>query len=190
VRKSSRGAPAGLPPAAEPVRIADDISFQPTTSMVRARSDFWCAYRDDPRVAPANVTADEAAQMANAPAIKKWWSVPGFKPWFLQQDSWRKDTEFAFSLWAEEAAKRLQRPDMLATKEFTALGRTLAEVTQKLRGEPPKERDPFAGMSRDQLRAALEPMIRELGFVPDPAQLPPAPPSGSGEGSDGSGQQG
>jgi hypothetical protein len=169
MRRSSRGAAPG---GESRIRAPEYLGYEPTDGQLKAKSEFWAKFRDDPAMDPKHLGPMAIAELIDAPSLTTWWKEPGFRTWFLDGEEWRGDIEFATALWAKEAAARMMRADAMSDKDFVAYGKLLAEVSGRMprggagagAGKPPKQLTEAEAMAQFVAAAKL------MGFTP-PAHL-------------------
>ncbi len=171
-RRSSMGAAAaaaGIPDDDSIKRASEFLGYEPTPGQRVVKAAFWAAWRDDPSVDPARLTAADVGKYVDAPSIDKWWRDSGFRDWFLNKEEWRAKAEAATGLWLDQIYRRLAS-GMMSDKDLVGVGKLLTEVTNKIpRATDPKQKQ--LGMTEAEARAVLEAAGRQLGWQP-PAALP------------------
>ena len=73
--------------------IVSDIVFMPESSMIPVKIKFWHKFSQVALADPDNVTREMAAQYSNDNRVTRWWSRPGFKEWFLNEDEFKQNLE-------------------------------------------------------------------------------------------------
>lgn len=73
--------------------IVSDLVFLPDEKMIPVKVKFWHKYSQSAVVDTANVTRELAIKYTDDNRLTRWWSVPGFQEWFLNDDEFRQNTE-------------------------------------------------------------------------------------------------
>ena len=95
------------------VEIVQSSSFIPTNAMIRRRGEFWrkCSNPD----VDSDTELKQVIELGASSIITRWWSIPGFREWFLNKD-WNKHEAEAL---LQAAMKRVA--DILRDEEDTGL---------------------------------------------------------------------
>ncbi len=164
MRKSSRGV-TGMPSDNVAVRAPMYLGFEPNEAQMKVKAAFWSAWRDDPTVDPAKLTAAAVANLTDAPTIETWWRQDGFRQWFCNKDEWRQELEFSFALWQQKVRERLVS-SVLADKDLISLGKLLAEMSNRM----PKSAGPIDKKAREltdaEARDAVAKAALSMGWTP------------------------
>lgn len=106
--------------------------FSPNAQQKKCKAAFWSRYTPGPSTPlPENMTLAFAQELTNAASLKKWWSEPGFLPWFLNQSEAREQVEYLFDR-SLEVAEELLNSDTAKAGEKVALIKFLAELAGKM----------------------------------------------------------
>lgn len=106
--------------------------FEPTLGQRRAKANFWTAWQEDPTVDPELMTADTAARLAGNRTVRRWWSEPGFKAWFMNKEEQRQRMEYLFELSMDAAESILTNEDPKAQGARVQLIKHMSELADKM----------------------------------------------------------
>lgn len=133
--------------------------FSASASQRRCKASFWARYLSSPTTpSPGDVSLAFAQEITGSAGLKKWWSEPGFRNWFLNRDEAREQMEYLFDR-SLEVAEDLLNSDTAKPGEKVALIKFLAELAGKM----PKQSnitekfadDDISKMDENQLKAYL-----------------------------------
>jgi hypothetical protein len=106
-RKSS-----GLPPQTERVaQVMDDLLFCPSPDQRQVKAAFWAKYQQTPLISVDKVTASFVQKLIPDSRLPRWWSMYGFKEWFLNEDEFRQRLEYIAHLGLDALEAILTDPD-------------------------------------------------------------------------------
>ncbi len=151
----------------------EELSFRPTDAQIRAKSQFWQRFSENPICDASQIDLPSVLQLVNDSRMNRWWSMSGFQAWFCNQGEWRE-------LMETTAYKALQKLDEIISmpSEGKIVGaqvnaiKLLFEAGRKM---PPRQAPKqeyldgkVAGMSSIQLkeflhknRAILLPLLQD-----------------------------
>lgn len=124
---------SGLTAIDKLANLKDDLLFLPSPVHRRAKSKFW-ARHDSLLGGPGTPSAAEVMEITGEPGIKKWWSVPGFKEWFLNKDEARERLEYLYMIALDSAESVLLDPDANANAKVQ-----MVKVIAQLAGKEPEK---------------------------------------------------
>lgn len=117
--------------------------FEPSMGQRRAKANFWTAWQDDPTLDPELMTADTAARLSGNRTVRRWWTEPGFKAWFMNKDEQRQRLEYLFELSMDAAEDILTNSDPKAQGARVQLIKHMSELANKM---PSKSNSLGAGL--------------------------------------------
>lgn len=145
---------------------SSDLTFAPTPDMRRAKAAFWSKMTDTGTV--DEVTLAAAEQLVSDRRLTKWWSLPGFAPWFQNKDEFRERLEYLADVALDSLEQVLTDPDANAGAKV-ASAKLVLEAASKM---PKKETDAPSSRLAAMSRLELEDYVRKnLKFLTTP---PPA----------------
>lgn len=107
-RKSS----GGLPPNTERVaQVVDDLLFCPSPDQRQVKAAFWAKYQQAPLLDIDKITAAFVQKLIPDSRLPRWWSMYGFKEWFLNEDEFRQRLEYIAHLGLDALEAILTDPD-------------------------------------------------------------------------------
>lgn len=110
MRKSSQS--NGQPPQTEKVtQILDDLIFAPTADQRAVKAAFWAKYANAPLLSVEKITAAYVSKLVPDSRLARWWSLYGFKEWFLNEDEFRQRIEYIAHLGLDALEAILTDPD-------------------------------------------------------------------------------
>lgn len=108
-RQSSNG---GKPPQTERVaQVIDDLIFAPTPDQRSVKAAFWAKYANAPLMDTSKITAAYVHKLIPDSRLPRWWSLYGFKEWFLNEDEFRQRIEYIAHLALDAMEAILTDPD-------------------------------------------------------------------------------
>ncbi len=133
---------------------AADI-YRPTPDQRLVKAEFLTALKDGPH--PEKITAAFAVQVTDRSVIEKWWSVEGFRQWFLDSQAFENRAEAyassALEIAHEIAVTGVRDGDRLAAAKL------LIDIAGKIKKVAPETR--FLDSSIPDDPAKLDEYIRK-----------------------------
>lgn len=108
-------------------KIADEIIFQPSPLQQTLKAQFWARASSNPFIDKTNLTLADVQEHVPDPKLKKYWSVPGFKEWFSNQDENRERLDYLWMVGLDAAEMILRDPAAQASAKVNLI-KTLAEI--------------------------------------------------------------
>lgn len=134
--------------------IACDLTYIPSDDERRVKASFWKRFTDTPICNPNAITLAAAQSLLNDSRLDRWWSKPGFKEWFANQEEWRERAEYIAQLALGVFENLLTDPATQAATKYAA-----ARDALKLTGKFQPTGD---GKSTDEMTPAeLRHLIRQ-----------------------------
>lgn len=143
--------------------LADKAIFEPSIPQKKVKARFWTRYQPGPFTSSESITAAFIAKITGSTGIRGWWSKPGFKDWFLNQDEQKEKINFLFDKALLSLEQILDNPDANPNAKINGI-KMLAEMTGYL-GKKPVEKfadDDINKMSESQLVAFIEKTGRKV----------------------------
>lgn len=146
--------------ATEAVSTAlDELSFQPAPLHQQMKAQFWSRYVPNPFESRENISLASVQEVVSDARLRRYWHVPGFKEWFINQDEGKERLEYLWMVGLDTAEQILRDPAVNAGAKTNML-KLLAEVTGRLvRGSNKDEKFSDAAvnsMSKDELEKWLK----------------------------------
>lgn len=140
--------------------MTEDLLFLPNPRHRQVKARFWARY--DSLMAPVDkLTASAVIQITEEPVVARWWSLPGFKEWFLNQDEARERLEYLYMLALDTAESVLANPDSNDNAKVQ-----MVKVIAQLAGKEPRGQvyadDDIQKMGPEQLRAFIKKVAPKL----------------------------
>ena len=94
-------------------KLADNILFEPTATQSKIKAKFWSRYHPGPFDSPSDgkITLATALEVTGSTSLRKYWSQPGFREWFLNRDEEREKLKYLFNKALDSAEKILDNPE-------------------------------------------------------------------------------
>lgn len=151
-----------LPTPTEVSKLAalrEDLLFMPNPAHRRAKCQFWARYGGLGKVNPSQA---QVLEITKEPGIAKWWSLPGFKEWFFNQDEARERLEYLYMLALDSAEELLLNPNSNDNAKVQAI-----KVIANLAGKEPSKNESYIDaeiqrMDSAKLKAYIEKHTRQL----------------------------
>lgn len=70
-------------------RMSEEL-FKPVDPMIRAKSQFWTRFSENPVSDVQSINMAVVSTFVSDSRLEKWWNIPGFQDWFLNQLEWRE----------------------------------------------------------------------------------------------------
>lgn len=144
--------------------MTEDLLFIPNPRHRQVKAKFWARY-DSLMVSPDKITAAAAIDLTSETTIARWWSLPGFKDWFLNQDEARERLEYLYMLALDTAEQVLANPDSNDNAKVQ-----MVKVIAQLAGKEPKAQvfadDDINKMDAEKLKAYIEKVAPRLLSAP------------------------
>lgn len=144
--------------ALEQVQLLSEFQFEPTNAHRKAKSAFWQRFGDNPICDPNDISLAIAAQFVADKRIEKWWSLPGFRQWFSNQNEFRELVESGAYQAVQTAINILSMPtNAKSAGAQISAARLMLEIAQKMPARPSPKQEAFlderiAQMSRAELQ--------------------------------------
>jgi hypothetical protein len=74
--------------------LMHDIIFIPTPVQRRIKAAFWASWGDNPIVDHKNLSLANVMGVVGDSRMQKWWTQPGFKEWFSNQEEFKQRVEY------------------------------------------------------------------------------------------------
>lgn len=138
-------------------KLAKANVFSPSPAQEKAKARFWSRYESGPFPALAKMTLAEVIQLTEMSSLKNWWSAPGFKPWFYNQNEAAETLDYLYIKCLKVAENLLDDPAAQASAKVNMI-KVIAELANKF---PSKYKKEFADeqvgrMDEKQLEAWLD----------------------------------
>jgi len=135
--------------------LKSELVFLPSPVHRSAKTKFWARY-DSLLDGSGTPSKAEAIQLTGEPKLAKWWYLPGFKEWFLNQDEARERLEYLYMLALDAAEQVLLDPEAQANARVQMI-----KVIASLAGKEPTKQVQYIDqdiqlMDTEKLRAYIE----------------------------------
>ena len=127
--------------------IKQDLVFLPNPAHRRAKSKFWSRYSDLDLA--QNISLGAALQLTKEPQLAKWWNLPGFKDWFLNNDEARERLEYLWFVGMDTIESIFLDPDANHNAKVQAF-----KIIAQLAGKEPDKREKYADESIQKMDSA------------------------------------
>lgn len=137
----------------------EDISFQPAPNQQMLKAQFWARYVPNPFESRENISLATVQETINEPKLKRYWSIPGFKDWFINQEEGKERIDYLWMVGLDTAEQIMRDPAVNAGAKVNLL-KLLAEVSGRLqrgsKGEEKFSDDTVNKMSEEELKKWLK----------------------------------
>lgn len=154
--------------------LANDLTYLPNPEQRRVKAAFWVRFNENPICEPQNLTLMAVLQLVGDGRLERWWTQPGFKEWFRNQDEFRERA----ALLADEAIDTI-RAIMHNELAPPAARLTAAKLAMEISNRIPKKDqesrfldDAIGRMDRKQLESFLS---RNTHLLPPVTPLTQSP---------------
>ena len=157
------------PTEAEIIDIAaTELTYLPSPEQRKAKSAFWARWSENPLCEPQDISLALAARFTGSDRrLDRWWSQPGFREWFINQDEFRQRLEYLANLALDQAEEILAAPmeiKGIAGAKVNAM-KLILEAARKMpsRREVDKYLDEkIASMNKTELEEFIRKQSRKL----------------------------
>jgi hypothetical protein len=111
--------------------IEGEIVFVPHPHMRKAKATLIVALQENPITDLESITSTQAIQITGENRLSKWWSIPGFKAWFINKEEYRYRLEYLFDLALDTAEEILVDRDANTNAKVQMI-KVLAELSNKM----------------------------------------------------------
>lgn len=112
--------------------LSNDLTYMPSHEQRKLKSAFWLRFNDNPVCEPGEISVSVIQRVASDSRLEKWWSQPGFKEWFRNQEEFRERVESMAHLALDTLMDILVTDDPRQTSSKVAAAKLLLEVGRKL----------------------------------------------------------
>jgi hypothetical protein len=150
-----------IPDAESLGAVVEELIFTPTLLQKRLKAEFWVAYNDNPLVSLDQISLLEANTYVRTRKLNNWWSIPGFRDWFLNRSEYRERLEFLFNLSMDAIEEILLSTDPKVQSARVNAIKIIAELGNKYprgvnKGEGQYLDSAIASMDKAQLEVFLQ----------------------------------
>lgn len=161
---------SSLPPPERVAQVCDDLLFVPTPDQRQVKAAFWQRYSQSPVLDISKITGTYVHKLVPDSRIPRWWSMFGFKEWFLNEDEFRQRLEYLANLSLDTLEAILTDPDANHSARVNA-AKLIFEASNKM----PKKWEKVAYLDagvQNMDQAQLESFIRKqsLGLLAQPSE--------------------
>lgn len=147
--------------------LANDLTYLPNYEQRKVKSAFWTRFSENPICEPRDITVSVVSRFVNDSRMEGWWSTPGFKEWFRNQEEFRERVESMAHLALDTLMSILITEDPKMSTARVNAAKLLLEVGRKLPSRTaPTEKyvdARIAEMDKKQLDAYIEKQLRLVG---------------------------
>lgn len=145
--------------------LVSDLTYLPNPQQRRVKEAFWVRWNENPLCDPADVPLSEALRVTGDGRLERWWSQPGFKEWFRNQEEFRERA----SVLAQTALDTIE--EILSNRDAQPAARIAAaklamEIARKMpqkQAEPKYLDDSVGKMDKQQLEQFIQ---RNIHLIP------------------------
>lgn len=146
--------------------LSNDLTYMPSHEQRKLKSAFWLRFNDNPVCEAGDISVSIIQRVASEDRLEKWWSQPGFKEWFRNQEEFRERVESMAHLALDTLMEVLVSDDPRLSSSKVAAAKLLLEVGRKLPSRnitPEKYIDQKVGeMDKKQLDAYIAKQLASL----------------------------
>jgi len=146
------------------------VEFSPTAAMRRLKATFWASFEGE----ADSITAKLVTEVTDNTSVTRWWSVEGFKTWFLAKNEHEARHQYLHSLALDALEEILLSDDARLQSARVAAAKTVAELANKFpaKNAAPKYLDEdVQNMNQAQLKLYIQKnkhVLRVLGTEDSP----------------------
>lgn len=107
------------------------LVFRPSRAQQIARANFWTYFSQEGSAPPSIIDLATALRFGLDMGISEWWSIPGFREWFSNQDEFRQRLEFLANLSLDKLENLINSEASNANAKVAAI-KLIMELSKKL----------------------------------------------------------
>lgn len=115
--------------------LANDLTYIPNPEQRKVKAAFWTRFMENPFCEPKDIQKGDIYQLTSDNRLDRWWSQPGFKEWFRNQEEFRERVEALAMSVLDRLAVILASDDPKMSNAQVQASKLLLEVARKM---PPK----------------------------------------------------
>jgi hypothetical protein len=149
--------------------VLEEVTFIPTPQMRRTKANYWATLAENPVYDRETTTLASALEVTRDTRLSKWWSVPGFTPWFTNREEFRQRLEYLANLALDTIEEVLLDSDANANARMRAVQLAL-EAAAKMPGKSDNQKmldDRVQKMGRAELEAFIRQHANLVGATPN-----------------------
>lgn len=70
--------------------LVSDLTYIPNMEQRKVKETFWVRHNENPLCDAQNATQIDVLRVVGDPRLSRWWTQPGFKEWFRNQEEFRE----------------------------------------------------------------------------------------------------
>lgn len=153
--------------------LASDLTFIPNPEQRKVKAAFWTRFAENPLCEPADIQMGDIQRLVGDSRLQRWWTLPGFKEWFRNQEEFREIVESAVYLALDKLREILSSDDPKMASAQVNAAKLLLEVGRKMPQKQTVERfadEKIGKMGKKELEAFVQ---KGLKFMPPPKVVGP-----------------
>lgn len=156
------GLPVPLPTSPDEA----EVFFRPTEHQIKMKARFWQRWQPDFTETDASkVTLAKAVALTGTETMRRWWTQPGFRHWFLNPLVVQESMAVLLHLAMDALKDMLQNTDPKAQSARLGAAKEVRDMAEKMVGSPTALKDKQAEALQAMTREELEKLIvRQTGL--------------------------
>jgi len=144
---------------------SQDITFDPTPEMRRAKAAFWSGVEDGDTITLSSpLTLAAATALGADKKLARWWGIPGFAEWWQNKNEFKQRVEYLAQLALDSLEEIVTDPNASTTARVNS-AKLLLDVANKMPKKTAEEvpaDTKLASMSRTQLEEYIQTRMKYL----------------------------
>lgn len=151
--------------------LATDLTYIPNAEQRKLKAAFWTRFRENPFCEARDIQKADIFQLTSDGRIDRWWTQPGFKEWFRNQEEFRERIEALAMSVLDRLTVIMESDDPKLSNAQVQAAKLLMEIAGKMPPKYAKEQyhdDKIARMSKAELESFIQRNVRILPAAPTP----------------------
>lgn len=149
-------------------KAIEQLEFQPNDQQRRLKARFWSVYSADPYIEPKLLALEHVVELTQDHRAERWWAVPGFKGWFLNDKEHEERVSYLYYLALDSLEEILLSDDPKMSSARVNAIRLVAELGSKMpsktNGKEFSDKQ-INDMSKQQLEEFISTQSKRLGLT-------------------------
>jgi hypothetical protein len=148
--------------------LASDLTYIPNPEQRKVKAAFWTRFNENPLCEANDIQIGDVLRLVGDSRVQRWWSLPGFKEWFRNQEEFREIVESTVYLALDKLREILSSDDPKMASAQVNAAKLLLEVGRKMPQKQAAEKfadEKIGKMGKKELEAFVQ---KGLKFMPAP----------------------
>lgn len=149
-------------------KAIEQLEFQPNDQQRKLKARFWSLYSADPYIEPKLLNLEHVLEFTKDHRAERWWAVPGFKIWFLNDKEHEERLAYLYHLALDSLEEILLSDDPKMSSARVNAIRLVAELGNKMPSKSTGKEfsdKQINDMSKQQLEEFISTQSKRLGLT-------------------------